>query len=65
MAKKTKTTKTKRTKPLTNKQKIALAQGHAIMRKAIQIQKESGQTTVTKTKYKMTMANAMKKASGK
>ncbi len=64
MAKKSKegNTQKKEKKVLTLKQKNNLAKGRNIMKKALEIQKNAGKKTITKTVYKMTMGEAMKKA---
>ncbi len=54
-----------RKKTMSLKQAKALAKGQKIQKEAMKIMRASGQKTVTRRVYKMTLAQAMKKAAQK
>ncbi len=56
---------TKKRRSMSLKQAKALAKGQKIQKEAMKIMRASGQKTVTKKVYKMTLAQAMKKAAKK
>lgn len=61
-----KASKTKKAHKVSEKGKKHLAKGQAIVKEAMKIMKKAGKKTIpAKTVYKMTMAQAMKKAAGK
>ena len=56
----------KRSKPMSEKQKKALAKGQNIQKLAMKIMREGGKKTIpAKQVYKITLRQAMKKAAGK